>query len=670
MNLHWIDWTIFIVLIGGLTCLAYYCKRYNRGVADFLAANRCAGRYLLATGQGAAAIGAVSFVAYFEQHFEAGFAPKWWMMMMMPIGLLLSLFGWVIYRFRETRALTMAQFFEMRYSRKFRVFSGILCWVSGILNYGILPAIAARFVLYFFGFEIYTLDILGLEVNLTLAVIMAMMIGLALFFTFAGGQISVIITDFLQGWLFYIVFIGTSVFLIMKFGWGHIMEVLVAKAPEGKSMINPFAQGDVPDFNAMFFLMLTFITIYTYKAFQGQQGYNTSARTPHEAKMANVLMAFRLVISWLLYLVVPICAWVMFKSPEWTNEAAAVNAELAKISDEQIRIQMTTPLAMVELIPVGLFGLICAVIIAAAVSSDDTNLLSWGSIFVQDVLMVLRKEPLDHEQHMVWLHRSIWVVAIFAFFFGLLFPLKEYIIMWWVVSAAIYTGGAGAAIIGGLYWARGTAEGAWAGMISGSTLAVSGILIQNVLWPQFLPPLQERFPSFVWLHNLPEDFPLNGMQITFWSALIAIILYIVFSLLSKPDPNFSMDRMLHRGEYDETHEHREVKEKVGRFWKLIGVGPEFTRGDKAIYVFKILWIMIWFVSFVVGTVINLTTEVSNEAWVSWWTFYIIVMLAMSFITVVWFTFGGFRDMRDLFRLLKSKEFDSSDDGWVEKESSK
>ena len=101
MNMHLIDWTILIVLIVFLTLLANYTRRYTRSVADFLAANRCAGRYLLAVAGHMSSMGAISFMAWYEMYYNGGFTAAWWQMMMMPVSIILALSGWLIYRFRQ-----------------------------------------------------------------------------------------------------------------------------------------------------------------------------------------------------------------------------------------------------------------------------------------------------------------------------------------------------------------------------------------------------------------------------------------------------------------------------------------------------------------------------------------------------------------------------------------
>ena len=140
-NMSWIDWSIMAVPMVIVCFIAYRTNAYMKGVSDFLSAGRVAGRYLVCTAAGMAGMGVISVVGAFEQRSVAGFSSLWWGMLGFPVGVIVSISGFVIYRYRETRALTLAQFFEMRYSRNFRIYAGILGAVSGILNYGIFPAI-------------------------------------------------------------------------------------------------------------------------------------------------------------------------------------------------------------------------------------------------------------------------------------------------------------------------------------------------------------------------------------------------------------------------------------------------------------------------------------------------------------------------------------------------
>ena len=65
-------------------------------------------------------------------------------------------------------------------------------------------------------------------------------------------------------------------------------------------------------------------------------------------------------------------------------------------------------------------------------------------------------------QHLRVLRCSILGVGVFIFFFSLVFQQSEYIFLFFAITGAIFAGGRGAVIIGGLYWKRGTTAAAWA----------------------------------------------------------------------------------------------------------------------------------------------------------------------------------------------------------------
>lgn len=415
-SMHWVDWAIVIVFIVFLTTTAIYTKRYMKSVASFLAADRCAGRYLLAISSAIASMGAISIVYEFEVYYKAGFCPKWWESMTLPVGLIIAITGWVAYRFRQTRALTIAQFLEMRYSRRFRILAGILGFTAGIINFGIFPAVGARFFIYFCGLP-QTISVLGLNIP-TFALIMIILLAIALFYTFLSGQIAVIVTDFIQGTFFNVVSIILLVYLLLQFTWPQISEALLT-APAEKSKINPFHTGGEEYFNMWFYAIVAFSTFYGHMSWQGAQGYFCAAKTPHEAKMGAVIYQWRNYVLLLVVIIIPICAYTLMHNPDFADKAALVNSTLDTIStdtEDAIRIQMETPVALRLFIPPGLMGAMCAVMLAAFISTHDTYLHSWGTILIQDVVMPFRKKPFTPKQHINILRWSIFGVAVFIFF--------------------------------------------------------------------------------------------------------------------------------------------------------------------------------------------------------------------------------------------------------------
>ena len=124
--MYWLDWIIIFLPLVVVLIVGIKAQKYVKTVADFLAAGRVAGRYVICVASGEAGMGLISLVAVWEMYYKCGFAVGFWSSISAPLGLFLSLTGYCTYRYRETRAMTMGQYFEMRYNRPFRIYAAFL----------------------------------------------------------------------------------------------------------------------------------------------------------------------------------------------------------------------------------------------------------------------------------------------------------------------------------------------------------------------------------------------------------------------------------------------------------------------------------------------------------------------------------------------------------------
>jgi SSS family solute:Na+ symporter len=689
MNLSFIDWMIVIIVLGGMIYSVNLTKGLMKSVSDFLSAGRTAGRYVLSISSGVAGLGAISIVMFLEMGYVAGFSLSWWGLSQGIILLAITMSGWVIYRFRMTRSLTLAQFFEKRYSRKFRIFAGLVAFFAGLINFGIFPAVGAQFFINFCGLPDY---FLGVPMY---PLVMIVLLGIALYFVYTGGQIAVIIADFFQGVFVTIILFIITLYLLFSIGWDQVSdslqntpiklakeEIQVLKGDasfqllsieeqtlqtdeinvkyENSSRINPFKTSHVEDFNFWYFLIGIIGVMYGALSWQGSQGYNSSAKNAHEAKMGVVLAGWRGIPQGMFMFLVPVLVYVLMNHPEYTHIADSVNASLASLSSDTLKGQMRAPFVLSEILPVGLIGAFAALMLAAFISTHDTYLHSWGSIFIQDVIMPFRKKPFDKETHIKVLRYSIFGVAVFIFLFSLLFSQSQKIALYFAVTAAIFAGGCGAVIIGGLYWNKGTTAAAWTAMIIGAVIGVSGTLIKQIsdIWLLDVSSYSQLKTILIFLKNI------NGQE--YWGLGMASssISYIVVSLLF-PEKPVNMDKLLNRGKYSIDGEVNVVDEQVKIGWKIFGMGKEFTKNDKLIYILNYAWTGFWTLVFIIGTVYNLSNPVSDDAWMKFWEYYIYIHLILSGIVLIWFTLGGLHDLKSMISALKSDVRDHGDTGWVD-----
>ena len=756
--MHWIDWLIVLVPILIICFAAFKSQKYTTGVADFLSAGRLAGRYVVCISSGEANFGLISAVAIFEVYYSSGFSYSFWSNLSIPVSLVLGLVGFCNYRFRETKAMTMGQFFELRYSRGFRILAAVIQAISGVINYAIFPAVGARFLIYFLNLPL-AIPFFGLQLP-TFGLVMLAFLSLALFITLAGGQVTIMVTDCLQGLISYPLYVFLIGYVLIRYSWAKDLEpVLVPRGP-GESFLNPYDIGNLRNFN-LFYVFFGIVNLFLNRiSWGGAMGYQGAAKSAHEAKMGSLLGSWRGSLTTMMLILMALISYVVLNGQPHAEKARRIRTELATKtvqdlhqrdllpeaqyqvlltqipqvpartkfsrsyatseefhaemadpytalvkdvtaigSDSQeergkgaaaaqqfvtIYNQMTVPVALREILPIGLTGVFCALMIFSLVSTDTTYMHSWGSVIVQDFIMPLRKKPFTPKEQLRALRIAIACVCAFAFFFSYFFAQMDYILMFFAITGAIWAG-ASIVITLGLYWRRGTTAGAYVALIVGALLASGTIVVQSY-WPDVIYPwieangwveawdhtlraLSKPFnPYIVWQMDA-HKFPINSAEVAFLDTLTTIILYVGVSLLTCREP-FNMERMLHRGIYSESG--KEIVKEPFHLWpfirrNLLGITEEYSFGDKCLAwsVFMYSFGLYFVVYFLAVIVWNSFSRWPIEAW-GWYFFIkqIVVAATISIVTSFWFGICGTRDLFRLFRDLRAKKENDLDNGSV------
>lgn len=301
---------------------------------------------------------------------------------------------------------------------------------------------------------------------------------LAIFFTYIAGIRSVVWTDSLQA-LFMIITSTIVVLVLIKGlgGFSGFFGTLETKYPQYLT---------VPGNG--FFSFLNFLGLSLPWFFFSLSNPQVSQRLymPSSLKsMRHMLMGF--LIFGLIYTIVAIIwgysALIMFPNLE--------NADMA------------TPLVLQsDLIPPILGAIVMVGIMAAAISTIDSILLTLSSLFARDVYGNVKKNTSDSAQLKVGKF-IIPVIAALAFIFSL---MEVNLIAVLSVSSSAGLLVVVPAIIGAFFWKRGTA----AGVIS--SVVVSGFIVIIL--------------------ELMQIKPL-GLASGLWGILISTILFISVSLLTK-----------------------------------------------------------------------------------------------------------------------------------------
>lgn len=748
--MSWIDWVIVIIPTAFVYWMGMYSRKYLRDVSTFLSSGRVCGRYVISVGDIASSLSVTGLMAYVEVHYRTGFATAFWSALLTPLWVLMGLYGFVTYRFRETKAQSIGQFLEMRYSRKFRIFAAGLRSISEMLANMIMPALAARFFIYFLGWP-KTFELFGMEISTFHALVLGVLI-MAISIICMGGSMAIIITDTIQGFLCYPMLVVFTVFILMKFDWSGQMLPVLSDRVDGESFLNPNDIENLRDFNLFSLLLLPIVVGFLHRAsWIGAGSSSTAARSPHEQKMASLLGSWRSALGGIFYVLIAVAVLTLLNHKDFAAQAHKIRLELAdkvamdvvsnpqvrsavvqsihqlpvqemaagaqaseknnldvrylSVGHEQLKLksenvdqgnamfqkfrtlyyQLMLPVTLRNMLPKGMLGLFCLMMVLLMISTDDSRIFSAAITVSQDVVLQFRKKKLTPKEHM-WMVRWVTIGIGVFFFLGSSFMSQlDYINLFVTLMTIMWMGGCGPVLMFGLYSRFGTTAGAWTSLLTGMFMGISGVLVQRN-WADFIYPFLRDHnmletttrvletlskplnPWIVWEMNAVKC-PINSYEWYFITMLVTLILYITVSKLTCKEL-FNLDRMLHRGKYD-----IEYKREMKSTWtwknfynKLIGITPEYTTGDKVIAWSYFVYSFIYRFggTFVVVVIWNLISPWPVEYW--GWYFLIVFLCVpgvMAAITAVWFGIGGAVDLYRMFRDLEKREINELDDGRVE-----
>ncbi|NLX05936.1 MAG: sodium:solute symporter family protein [Phycisphaerae bacterium] len=443
-----IDWIIVFAYLAGSVVIGLLVKRYIASMTDYVVAGRALKTYLgLATMIGTE-MGLVTVMYSAQKGFTGGFAAFHIAVVAAIVTLVVGLTGFIVVPLRRLEVMTIPEFYEKRFSRGVRVFGGIVLAFAGILNMGMFLKAGSWFVT----------GITGLESVTYLNIVMTVLLALVLFYTILGGMVSVVVTDYIQFVVLAVGIFVASAMALSTLGWDNIVNTV--HELKGEAGFNPFHE---EGFGAGYVVWMIFLGLVSCAIWQTAVLRACSAESVKVVKRIYIWSSVGFLIRFLVPYFWGICAFVfLYQHPDLK---AVFFPETGKISSE-LSLQ-AMPVFLSIILPAGLLGLVTAAMLAAFMSTHDSYLLCWSSVLTQDVLAPILGDRMTTKARIVWTRIFIFLIGVFLLVWGLWYAMQQDLWDYMAITGAIYSTGAFAVLLAGLYWKRASTVGAYGALVCG-----------------------------------------------------------------------------------------------------------------------------------------------------------------------------------------------------------
>jgi SSS family solute:Na+ symporter len=432
-----LDWIIVCVYVLATMLAGLYGRRFVGGISDFLVAGRELGTFIGIATLAATEIGTITFMYYAELGYKTGYAAFVNGLIAGLVMIFIGRTGFVVRRLRDLRLMTVPEFFEVKFSRRLRVFTGILVATGGILNMGVFLKVEGTFLAI----------ISGIPLTHIKAVMTAILL-LELVYTVLGGMISIVITDFIQ---FVALSLGTILVTVWSVRAAGIENMhTIVKRTMGLGGFSPLAN---PDYGWAYILFQVLVWLAVHTCWQTTAMRAFSTRSPEICKKVFTWTGFIFLGRGMMPMMWGIAA-------------------LALLGPQQNSLE-AMPRMLAQVLPSGVLGLVVAGMLAATMSVNSSYLLGWSSIIAQDIILPLRRTPMTSRQQVMLNRAANLFVSIFVMVWGLWYTLPGPAYFYLNMTASIYLSGTLVTVVAGLFWKRATVLGGYLAMAGGAVATIA-----------------------------------------------------------------------------------------------------------------------------------------------------------------------------------------------------
>ena len=437
------DYFIVLTYIVSVFYLGLKYRDRSSDFSNFMIAGRKVGLSLGVATMLGTELGLITVMYNAQTGFNDFFAAFHIGLFALVVTLFIGITGVVVVKLRELKVKSIPEYYEIRFGKNVRILGAILLVIGGILNMGLFLKVGAIFVQ---GILSATYGISWLEGNESiLAIIMTILLVMVLLYTILGGMISVIITDYIQFVVLSIGLILSVIFSVYTIGWFNIFNNLEILSSNPKLVYDPFqSRGGL---YVSWQLVLGFVSAIIWPTAITRA---LSLKSPETVKKQYLWSSISFLIRFMIPCFLGICAFIHFNGKVIGGETL-----------------MMMPMYLVEILPMGVLGIMVAAMLAAFMSTHDSYLLCWSTIITNDIIDPLTGGKLSSKQKIKISRIIIIILGLYILYWGLVYDGLDSIWSYLGITGAVYFTGAIAVILFGLYWKKASSIGAVAALLGG-----------------------------------------------------------------------------------------------------------------------------------------------------------------------------------------------------------